>query len=460
MDCRCSRNRDGDLVMLASKNHPIDCGMATTSEFPISWEKQTIANRSFDILKIPVPRITEAGSSSPVQVGDTNYTRNVGATSVTDYSVVPLFRDGKSGFVKSITSNNTAVANNASSSDSLLSYISSGLAPIEIGLFTGEKNITVLNMEELTSNTVDVFSGFANGSAIKNSNDAFTNLKDGSTSAPTHYGYYSTYNNATSSYQKNPNCWLADYDLSGLSVKTGSGSTRMCTAITPWHALAINHFSFHPQVGEVVEFVAPDNSVVSRTVDSFSQVGSLDCVIVKFTEALPSEIKKYKMLPADAGDYFPVNRNIFNVDDVIDTQRLADLPIIVCSHYIREASYPLSRNNRFVYLHRVETAVFEESDINPIYGLGYLDFFFVHKQSSLDSGYSGYSTNIVGGDSGGSIFTIINDDLVLFSNHVGSFYSLHLCKFLSQIQSTIDSLGPSGQTIQTVDLSGFTDFSS
>jgi hypothetical protein len=234
----------------------------------------------------------------------------------------------------------------------------------------------------------------------------------------------------------------------------------MCTAITPWHAIAINHFSFHPQVGEVVEFVAPDNSVVSRTVDSFSQVGSLDCVIVKFTEALPSEIKKYKMLPSDAGDYFPINKNIFNVDNVIDAQRLADFPIIICSHYIREASYPLSRNNRFVYMHRVETAVFEESDISPIYGLGYLEYFFVHSPSSIDSGYSGYAANVVGGDSGGAIFTIINNELILFSNHVGTFYSLNLCKFLSQIQSTIDTLGPSGQTIQTVDLSEFTDFSS
>ncbi len=450
--------------MQDSVNHPIDCGVATTSEFLISWEKQTVAERSFDLSKVPISRITSAGSSSSAQVGDTNYSRNTGATSVTDYSVLPVFRDGKTGTIEFLTSTNTAIANNSSSLDVLFSHVSNGTAGIVVGLFTGEKAAISLTMQESTGDTVDEFSSFVTGSAIKNSNDKTAELKGGSTEAPLHYAFYSTYNNSTSTYQKNANCWLASFDLSGLCVDTAGGNTRMCTAITPWHALAINHFDFHPKVGEVVKFVDPNNTVVSRTVASFSQVGSLDCVVVRFTQALPSEIKKYKMLPSNAGNYFPTNKNIYQSTDIFRRQRSRLLPLIVCSHYINEPSYSLSRNNRFVYLHRAETIVFEESDLID---LGY-EFsplssntrFIQHSPFSMDSGYNGYVNNIVGGDSGGPIFTIINNELVLMASHVGAYYALNLCKFLTEIQSTINALGPSGQTIQTANLSSFTNFSS
>ena len=446
--------------MEPSKHHPIDCGVATTSVFPISWEKQLVGERSFDILNTPSPRITQGGEVSSVLVGDINYARNTGATFVYDYNVTPLFREGKTGVVDSFSSKNTNIANNNNELDTLFSHVTDGSVSIVVSLKTGEKNITVLDMLETTNNTVDEFLNFADGSAIKHSDDTVSSLKNNTTEAPLHYAVYSTYNNPTSTYTRNTACWLASYDFSGVCVKTGNGGTRMCVAITPWHALGINHFNFHPRVGEVVEFCTLENTVVSRVVDSVLQVGTNDCVVVKFTEALPENIKKYKMFAANSGDYFPKNREFFSTTNVINSQRMNRFPVIICSHFINEASYPLTRANRFVYLHRIDTNIFDSSDISPTYGLGYLQFFLTHNKINGDAGYSGYSNNIIGGDSGGPIFGIINNELILLSNHIGPYYALNLCKFLTEIQSTINTLGPSGQTIQTVDLSGFTDFSS
>lgn len=450
--------------MQNSSNHPIDCGLVTTETFSLSWEKQNIGDRSFDLQAIPESRILSSGSVSQAQVGDTNYSRNLAPTSVTDYSILPIFRDGKTGSVDFISSNNPAIANNSNEKDNVMSHVSVGTTGITVGLLSGEKAGIGITTSESSGDTVDEFSSFASGSLIKSIDDKIAELKLGSTEEPEHYAAYSVYSISSGSFQRNEDFWLSDYDFSGVCVETAGSNTRMCAAITPWHALAINHFSFHPQVGETVKFCTQSNETISRTVDSFLRVGDLDCVVIKFTTALPETIKKYKMLPSDSGDYLPTNKNIYRSTDIFRRQRSRLFPIIVCSHYLSEPSYTLARNNRFFYLHRAETIVFEENDI---FDLGYqfspisLNARFIqHSSFSSDSGYSGYGTNIIGGDSGGPMFSIINNDLVLLASNVGTNYALNLCKHLTEIQSTINTLGPSGQTIQTVDISGFTDFSS
>jgi len=450
--------------MLASSHHPIDCGAVTTEAFPLSWEKQEIADRSFDLQAIQQPRILINGTTSQAQVGDTNYSRNIGPVSVTDYSILPVFRDEKTGSIDFISSNNPEIANNSNQKDSLMSHVSVGTAGITVGLSSGEKAGIGIVTSESSGDTVDEFLSFVTGSAIKNADDRITELKLGPGEEPEHYAAYSTYSISSGSFQRNESFWLKDYDVSGVCVATAGSNTRMCAAITPWHALAINHFSFHPQVGETVKFCTQFNETVSRTVDSFLRVGSLDCVVIKFSSALPESIKKYKMLPSASGDYLPTNKNIYRSTEIFRRQRARLLPIIVCSHYLSEPSYTLQRNNRFFYLHRAETIVFEENDI---VNLGYQNSplalnsrFIQHSSFAADSGYSGYGTNIIGGDSGGPIFAMINNDLVLLASNIGTNYALNLCKSLDQIQSAINALGPSGQTIQTVDLSGFTNFAS
>lgn len=450
--------------MQNSSNHPIDCGFVTTETFPLSWEKQDISSRSFDLQAIQQPRILTNGTTSQVQVGDTNYLRNIAPVSVNDYSILPIFRDEKTGSIDFISSNNPAIANNSNEKDNLMSHISVGTVGITVGLSSGEKAGIGITTSESSGDTVDEFSSFATGSLIKNADDKILELKLGSTQAPEHYAAYSIYNISSGSFQRNENFWLNDYNFSGVCVETAGSNTRMCVAITPWHALAINHFSFHPQVGETVKFCTQSNETISRTVDSFLRVGSLDCVVVKFTTALPESVKKYKMLPLASGNYLPTNKNIYRSTDIFRKQRARLFPIIVCSHYLSESSYTLTRNNRFFYLHRAETIVFEENDI---YDLGYESSplalnsrFMQHSSFSSDSGYSGYGTNIIGGDSGGPIFSIVNNDLVLLASNIGTNYALNLCKYLTEIQNTINTLGPSGQTIQTIDLSGFTNFSS
>jgi hypothetical protein len=74
--------------------------------------------------------------------------------------------------------------------------------------------------------------------------------------------------------------------------------------------------------------------------------------------------------------------------------------------------------------------------------------------------YNGVPSGIRGGDSGGPCFFIINGELALGHCFLGGNGGPFHPSFLSQIQAALDTLGPGGQTYQTVDLSEFTNFAS
>jgi len=437
--------------MNSAVNYPLNCGLANSS-FSFLFSKQTVADRSFDSSYFFTQRVQTSGTAIQVQFNDSNILRDVGANIVNDINVIITPINNKQAFVKTITSTNTNVLSNDSQSKLIFKYVSTGSASLDIELTTGEKQIIPITTTAQTPATADTFVSFVSNTCINHIYTSMANVCNNTTTKPTHYGFYSTYNIANSTFVKSISCWLKDYDLTGLCVATGNGNTRMCTMITPHHAIGIKHVNFHPQIGESVRFLASDNTVVTRIVESVSYVNQYDCSIIKFTQPVPDTVKKYKLLPENAKNYLPDNQNIYASNKIQITYQMCKCPIIAISHYIADPSYPLQRSNRFVYARDVTFAT--------LIGSGTINHDFSLWFPEYDGNFPGdtWLSPIRGGDSGGPCFAIINNDLVLLGSHITSFNTLNYSGIINEIQATINTMGPENQTIQTANLSQFTFF--
>jgi hypothetical protein len=116
----------------------------------------------------------------------------------------------------------------------------------------------------------------------------------------------------------------------------------------------------------------------------------------------------------------------------------------------------LQRSGRFSYAYKFRELVYQ-----PVLTEGFVETYssVCYPDRELPD-YSGQGSGLGGGDSGGPAFFIINGELVLILCFVGiGGGPLHF-SFLSSIQAALDSLGPGGQTYETIDLSQFTNFAS
>lgn len=422
--------------MSPSRNHPINCGTAT-SAFTRTNAKQTIAQRSAD-LEI----ITEYGPLNPegttiVAVGDVNYLRTQTDFSTTNKRILINYLPEKFNFLKSASSSNTSVL--APTSDPLLfSYQEDGDAMLSVEFIDGE-TITTQAATSTDAVNPDEFFSFVVGSLGRHIFDQTKALANNSTSPLLHYSIYSNYDQINNTYTKSQSSWASSLDFSGMMVnKTGSSGVTRVSAITPHHAIGASHYG--PEVGDVIYFCDQNNQTVYRTVSAINDIGGYtDCRIVRFSEALPSSVAKYKTLPSDWENYSPNS----------GMTRCSKWPIILTSHYRWDSEWPEQRSGRFAYVAQIYN-LFQSVSVNYI----------LFRATDEFVNYNGIESGIRGGDSGGPCFFIINGELVLVHCFLGSNGGPFIPSFLSDINSALSTLGPSGQSVQTVDLSGFTDFSS
>ena len=423
--------------MTASQNHPINCG-AADSEFAFNFAKQTIADRSVDVTVTTELKPLFGSSESSFVLGDINYLRNTPSIAGTGARLNLEYRQEKFSRVRATSSSNPAVLAPAAGDPLLFEFQSTGSAVLGFELSNGERFAKSVAASTTSSPTVDTFVSFVTGSLGQHIEAQTRARANGSTSSPDHYPIYSTYNQTTNTYAKNAGCWAADLDFSGMMVnKTGSGGVTRVSAITPHHAIGAAHYG--PEVGDVIYFCDANNQTVSRTVLARQDVGgNSDSCIVRFSEALPGGVKTYKTLPSNWLNYAPINTT--------GGASSYKWPIIITSHYRWDAGWPLQRSNRFAYINEV-TGIGQVIGFVPDKGGGFLD-------------YNGSPSGVRGGDSGGPCFFIINGELVLVHCFFGANGGPFQPAYRAQIQTAIDSLGPGGQTYETVDLSGFTNFAS
>jgi hypothetical protein len=451
-----------------SLNHPIDCGLATTGQFARQFTKQTIAQRSADLSYERVSRVTDPVSPTSTQYGDLNVIRYDEGQSVSDYRVAVSPLETKTAFVKSAQSSNPAALINSDANKLFFSFVGNGETVITTELTNGEQYAQLLKAETYTQYQYDAFQSFVDGTLIKAINDSTVALLNNSTAPLGHYPYYSTYNVSTATYARNPQCWIGGLDLSGLCVATAGGNTRMCAMVAPQFAVGIRHAFFHPKVGESVVFCTPQNETITRIVESVSYLFSdppqnlfyRDFSLIKFTQPVPDSITKYKLFPSNAEDYFPLNWTYnrivnANLPPVAESYSMRYCPVVGVSHYRWDTEYQLQRSNRFAYL--AEVVIGNLGEATPT---------FISEQSiSFDPhpsypNYNGKSSWFRGGDSGGPVFAVLNGDLILLGSLISEHWIKHVGSFVDQIQAKIDEVGPADQTVQTVNLSAFTNFAS
>jgi hypothetical protein len=434
--------------MQASKNHPISCGL-TDSQFARSFTKQQISDRTADLdLLLEYAAVGQPGASDVV-LGDICYSRAQPNISSTNYRAKLLYREEKFAKLKSLSSSDSAVLDVAENDPMLMEFQNAGQCIVTAELTNGEQILTSATTELVSDGTVvDQFKYFVEGTFARHLYDQIRIYANGSTSAPEHYAIYSTFNNASNTYQKNAGCWASPLDFSGMSVNQ-SEKGRL-TAISPHHALGSTHYL--PPVNSVVTFCDSNNQSVSRTVSNAYNVGD-DCSVVRFSEALPASVKQYKTLPSNWLEYYPVNFNIYNGATITNNsdnypgRRGAFLPIITTSHYRWDSAWPLQRSNRYAYIYQTWL----------LWG-SYQYFYPANSEPNNFTNYNGEPSGIRGGDSGGPCFFVVNNDLVLMRTLGTSVSGPFLPALVAQINAALNILGPGGQTFETVDLSGFTNF--
>lgn len=240
-------------------------------------------------------------------------------------------------------------------------------------------------------------------------------------------------------YERNEKLWVNGLDLSGVAAwndNAGKGK-KGPTAITENSGVCAKHYPL--SVGDEVLFVANDNSVVRRTISASVNLSDpgLDLRIVKWDSALPSKIKKYKLMPGNWRNYLPTFPGAINPNNLPEITRMfeafGNIPMVGVNQ---------DRFALFFALKRYTNSL--------SYGV---------QSDNLPSNQQAIAKTVRVYDSGLPVFFPISGEGLVLAGHWVRVNGLPAyADFISEINSALSSLGDTN-TIQTADLSGFTDFS-
>lgn len=319
---------------------------------------------------------------------------------------------------KQIGETRISVGNNGSVSGNRVSRASDGDDVIKVAMPWLAKSVPVTFHRE-GGQVSDEFIRFIDGSLAKEC----SNSVDDAISIGGDLELFSVANGTT--FTRNPSCWLAGINFTGASPWNNPSSyLKAGTAITSRHIVYAKHYTLG--VGATVYFVTEDNQIVTRTISAeFSLAGvptAVDTTIAILDSDLPASITPFRLFPANMRDYLPTIR----------------------------FGLPLVRLNHNEQVLTIDWVYDSESSLPPARRAAVT--------VPLTATRLGYYLPIVGGDSGNPMFILVNREAILFTHAstTGSGSMYH--SFLDQIQDAIDTLG-GGHSIQTIDLSSFTDFS-
>ena len=455
------------MAIQPSVNHPIDCGLATTPSFARQFAKQLVSERSIDIFALPSMRGADSPTGTTTEIiSDINWEKETFAMSVSDCDVFisgftfPLY-------VKSVKSLNLSILSNPTSQNPLkLTYQSNGLAGIELELSNGERSAVGFTTYTQAASPIYTFQNYIDGSLAKHVYSQVSSIADGTTSSPSHYQIYSTFNQTNNTFVKNSGFWGSELDFSGVSVnKVGSGGVTSVVMVTPRHAIGAAHYSppadpnGGPIVGDKIYFCDSSNNTIERTVVATRNAGA-DVRVVKFNSDVPASVKKYKLPPSNWRSYLPRDYPILSTFNLSFYYAARYVPMVVMSHYRWDGSWPLQRSNRYAYIYSstIQWGVSPSGSVNSAAMSG------GPADSSYFGGqfndYNGQPSGIQGGDSGLPCFYVVNGDLIFCMKHLAPASGPFLGDALTEIQNAIDYVGSEGHSLQFPNLSGFTDFSS
>jgi len=418
-----------------AKGIPLKCGSISGANAPTYiFKKPTFGGSKIQLSVQPSTRITSSSSAGNITSYDATFLRSISAASITDYNtIVTKSDDIQSTSVYSLNSGvilGTISNGVASGVISGLSTASTYLVATAVGI-PNCFSVASVNIDQISSATIDSLVSYSNGTLAKNCYDAINNRitgKDPTVSKP----IFSTLNHTSSTYVRNTGCWAYDLDLTCISPWNSAGGVTMGgTLISPCHIAFANHYQISN--GSKIRYITSNNVTVEKTV--IDQINAVDDIQIGILDSdVPSSISFAKILPSSWSTYLPnLYRNTrYNTNS-------AGLPIMTLD-YDKKAS--------IMELHYI-----------PENAGAYIRWF------SQNSNFYPFLEMVIGGDSGSPSFLIINNQLVLIvtwtSSIAGPFYGGIYVTPINTAMNTLwtrNSRSGNSYTLTPIDLSGFTPF--
>lgn len=404
---------------------PISCGSFIGSKAPkYFFKKPTITKDKFVITGIPVERIISFGSSGILTDKDIQIYSYTAASSATDYIINIQYLSQENFPITFQTTNSSIIK---SPSNSVASGVSTGSA--KIIAYGPDESFSLLdvNVNQQNSITTNSFYGYLNNTAGKHCTDAISTRIAGKNPS-TSKTIFNVQDHASSTYQRNTNCWCADLDLTPLSPWNSRGAnTRAGTLISPRHIYFAAHYPL--EIGDTIRFVTSNNVVITRTITNklihpgYNGYGC-DIGIGLLDSDVPNTIGFVKILPSNWSSYIP---SMFTMQPYVKT-----IPVFYSNQQEKALVYD------WYYYSSSGTAI-------------------VGFRTPSDATRLSFNESVVVGDSGNPIILIINGQLVILTVFTTSGSGAFITYYKNDVNAMMTQLG-GGYQLTEVDLSSFNSY--
>lgn len=227
-------------------------------------------------------------------------------------------------------------------------------------------------------------------------------------------------------WARNPNCWASSLDLSGMSVGIyGLGGVGGGTLITRKHVLLANHVPY-PTLPALIYFVDKNSNSYEYKIVKTKRIGATDLLIGELNELADQSLAVYSVLPTNFAKYF--------------------------------VPQPMTNQPRFPVFYSDQEKKMLTADYMSTINNGPSEK-VTHIAPPNNSNRLSYFEQLIVGDSGNAVGTIINNELVI----IGGWYqtlstqggwSTSIPSYINEINDAIASFGSTFK-IKEYNLSSF-----
>lgn len=349
-----------------------------------------------------IPKTAASITTPAADVYDSEILTTTGATAWNEFALEAASLEDGVEF-STTTSGVCAV-----SAGGYVSRVASGIAVIYAAGTGPSRKKLVLDMRDTGGQTLTEFAQYADGSMSDLcATETLTRLAGGG-----QLNYYSSVNHDTPAYPRNASCWLADVDLSPVSVANrdsgGSwGHHRAGTFITRRHVVFANHYA--PSANAEIRVTNPAGTVFTHTVLGYHGASTgadvlSDLKVAVVTPALDASITPMKV----AGPWIMQG---LTPSGATATYYMGGVAVWIDQEKDCYASHIGNRTTTISS--SIASGTFNSSAFTDIVLEGKTEFADSQIASPYLESYSGFVKIPISGDSGSPVMLIIGGEPVL-----------------------------------------------